>query len=301
MNYAIGIDLGGTNIKAAAVNADGELLEHSACEVEDEAAGALIETIRQQIAEFERHRGGPASWIGVACPGQPAPDGLSMASAGGRLHSLERIVWTDLLNARQPIPVLNDAHAALLGEIWKGAGRGCRDVVLLTLGTGVGGAILTGGRLVKGHIGRAGHLGHICLNVDGAPDIIGIPGSLEDAIGNCTLFARSNGRFMKTLQLVEAHRAGDARASDIWLRSVYQLACGIASIINILDPEVLILGGGIAQAREALFEPLERFMDQVEWRPQGNRVRIIPAALGDMAGALGAAYHVMNLVEESFN
>ena len=301
MTYAIGIDLGGTNIKAVAVTTDGELLEHSSCEVEDEALGALAGIIRQQIAGFERHRGGPASCVGIACPGQPAPDGLSMASAGGRLHSLEGIVWADLLNSKHPIPVLNDAHAALLGEVWKGAARGCQDVVLLTLGTGVGGAILTGGRLIKGHIGRAGHLGHICLDIDGAPDIINMPGSLEDAIGNGTLFARSGGRFTTTRQLVEAHRAGDTEASDIWLRSVYQLACGIASIINILDPEVLILGGGIAQAREALFEPLERFMDQVEWRPQGNRVRIVPAALGEMAGALGAAYHAMNLVRERFN
>ena len=248
MSYAIGIDLGGTNIKAVAVTADGDVIEHSTCEVEDEAVGALAEIIRQQIAEFERRRGEQASWIGIASPGQQAPDGLSMASVGGRLHGLEGVVWTELLKAEHPIPVINDAHAALLGEVWKGAGRGCLDVVLLTLGTGVGGAILAGGRLLTGHIGRAGHLGHISLNVDGAPDIIGIPGSLEDAIGNSTLAARSNGRFTTTRQLVEAYRADDAAASDIWLRSVYQLACAVASIINILDPEVLILGGGIAQA-----------------------------------------------------
>jgi len=203
------------------------------------------------------------------------------------------VVWTNVLNARNPVPVLNDAHAALIGEVWKGAGRGCRDAVLLTLGTGVGGAILSDGRLLKGHTGRAGHLGHICLDVDGTPDMVGMPGSLEDAIGNCTLFARSGGRFTTTRQLVEAYRSSDVRATDIWLRSVYQLACAIASIINVLDPEILILGGGIAQAVEALFGPLARFMDRVEWRPQGNRVQILPAALGTMAGAIGSAYHAM--------
>ena len=294
MNYAIGIDLGGTNVKAVAVSAEGEVLEHSTCEVEDETAGALAEIIRRQIALFERKFGERAKCVGIACPGQQAPDGLSMASVGGRLHSLEGVIWTELLKAEHPILVLNDAHAALLGEVWKGAGSGCRNVVLLTLGTGVGGAILADGRLVKGHIGRAGHLGHICLDTDGAPDIIGIPGSLEDAVGNCTLAARSNGRFTTTRQLVEAHRAGDTAASDIWLRAVYQLACAIASIINILDPEIVILGGGIAQAKESLFEPLGRFMNQLEWRPQGNRVRIVPAVLGTMAGALGAAYHALN-------
>lgn len=301
MRYAIGIDLGGTSLKAIAITADGELLEHSRCEIGEVVLATLGETIRQQIAEFERKLSGEAAWICIACPGQPAPDGLSMASIGGRLQSLKGIVWADLLKARKPITVLNDAHAALLGEIWKGAGRGCRDAVLLTLGTGVGGAILADGRLLKGHIGRAGHLGHICLNVDGPPDIVGTPGSLEDAIGNCTLFARSDGRFTTTHQLVEAYRDGDAQASDIWLKSIYQLACGIASIINILDPEVLILGGGIAQAGAALFDPLERFMEQVEWRPQGKGVRIIPAALGDMAGAIGAAYHAMRGNEKSLD
>ncbi len=301
MDYAIGIDLGGTNVKAVAVSAEGEVLEHSTCEVEDETAGALAQIIWQQIALFERKCGGRASCTGIASPGQQAPDGLSMASVGGRLHGLEGVVWTEVLKAAHPIPVLNDAHAALLGEVWKGAGHGCRNAVLLTLGTGVGGAILADGRLVKGHIGRAGHLGHICLDADGTPDIIGIPGSLEDAIGNCTLSARSGGRFTKTRQLVEAHRAGDAGASDIWLRSVYQLACAIASIINILDPEIVILGGGIAQAKESLFEPLGRFMNQLEWRPQGNGVRIAPAVVGTMAGALGAAHYAINAGKPSLD
>ncbi|HKQ53383.1 MAG TPA: ROK family protein, partial [Pyrinomonadaceae bacterium] len=191
MNYAVGIDLGGTNVKAVAVSADGELLEQSSCEVSDAGAAALAEVVRRQLAQFERARGETASYVGVACPGQAAPDGLSMASVGGRLQALEGVVWTELLKTERPVPVLNDAHAALLGEVWKGAGGGCRDAVLLTLGTGVGGAILSDGRLVTGHLRRAGHLGHICLDADGTPDIIGIPGSLEDAIGNGTLAARS--------------------------------------------------------------------------------------------------------------
>src|SRR6266853_4822840 len=158
-----------------------------------------------------------------------------------------------------------------------------RHAVLLTLGTGVGGALLAEGRLFKGHIGRAGHVGHISLNPDGPPDIVGTPGSLEQTIGNSTLPVRSRGRFSSTRQLVEAHLKGDAEATDVWLRSLYNLAAGITSIINALDPEVIILGGGIALAGPALFEPLARFVERVEWRPQGQSVRIIPAALGDLA------------------
>jgi len=217
----------------------------------------------------------------------------------GKLQGLEGLNWTDFLQTSHPVPVLNDAHAALLGEAWVGAAAGYRNVVLLTLGTGVGGAILADGRLFKGHIGRAGHLGHISLNPDGPPDIVGTPGSLEQTIGNSTLPVRSGGRFSSTRQLVEAHLKGDAEATDVWLRSLYNLAAGITSIINALDPEVIILGGGIAQAGPALFEPLARFVERVEWRPQGESVRIIPAALGDLAGTLGAACHVMRWHEDT--
>jgi glucokinase len=187
------------------------------------------------------------------------------------------------------VALLNDAHAALLGEVWQGAAAGARDAVLLTLGTGVGGAILSGGRLLTGHLGRGGHLGHTCLDVDGEPDSLGIPGTLEEAVGNRTLARRSAGRFDSTERLVAAHLAGDPQASRVWLRSVYQLACAVTSLINTLDPEVVIIGGGIARAGAPLFDPLGRYLDLMEWRPGGHRVRIEPAALGRLAGALGAA------------
>lgn len=292
MSYAIGVDLGGTNIKLAVVSHDGEVLEYLTCETEDNA-GSWAETIKQQIAEAQNQRGEPASHIGLAAPGLAARDDLSIVNMQGRLQGLEGLVWTDFLQTPRPVRVLNDAHAALLGEVWKGAAAGFSNVVLLTLGTGVGGAILADGRLLKGHIGRAGHLGHISLNPDGLPDIVGTPGSLEQMIGNCTLGDRSAGRFTSTRRLVEAHLAGDSNATDIWMRSIYQLAAGVSSIINAFDPEVFILGGGIARAGEALFTPLAGFMEQLEWRPLGHRVLILRAALTDHAGALGAVYYTI--------
>ena len=293
MRYGIGVDLGGTNMKIVAVSEDGQVLERSTSETQTDSPGSWVETIRQRIKEIENSQGESARWIGLAAPGLAARDNLSIASMPGKLRGLEGLNWTDSLQTSDPVRVLNDAHAALLGEAWVGAAVGYRNAVLLTLGTGVGGAILAEGRLFKGHIGRAGHLGHISLNPDGPPDIVGTPGSLEQTIGNSTLAQRSAGRFSSTRQLVEAHLNGDEKATDVWLRSMYNLAAGITSIINALDPEVIIIGGGIAQAGPALFDPLERFLEKVEWRPQGQRVRIIPAALGDFAGTLGAAYHAM--------
>ena len=294
MRYGIGVDLGGTNIKIVAVSEEGQVLERSTCETQTDSPGSWVETIRQRIKEIEKSRAVSARWIGLAAPGLAARDSLSIASMPGKLRGLEGLDWTDSLQTSHPVPVLNDAHAALLGEAWIGAAVGYRNAVLLTLGTGVGGALLAEGRLFKGHIGRAGHLGHISLNPDGSPDIVGTPGSLEQTIGNSTLADRSAGRFTSTRRLVEAHLNGDEKATDVWLRSVYNLAAGITSIINAVDPEVIIIGGGIAQAGSALFDPLERFLEKMEWRPQGQRVRIIPAALGDFAGTLGAAYYAMN-------
>jgi len=299
MCYGIGVDLGGTNIKIVAVSAKGEVFERSTCETQTDAPGSWVETIAQRIKEIERTRAESARWIGLAAPGLAADDNLSIASMPGKLRGLEGLDWTAALQTSHPVPVLNDGHAALLGEAWIGAGVGYRNAVLLTLGTGVGGALLVEGRLFKGHIGRAGHLGHISLNPDGPPDIVGTPGSLEQTIGNSTLADRSAGRFTSTRRLVEAHLNGDEQATDVWLRSVYNLAAGLTSVINVLDPEVVIIGGGIAQAGPALFDPLAGFMERIEWRPQGHRVRIKPAALGDLAGTLGAAYYAMNCSVET--
>jgi glucokinase len=197
--------------------------------------------------------------------------------------------WTDYLGASPPVTVLNDAHAALLGEVWRGAARGMQNVFLLTLGTGVGGAAMVDGHLLCGAMGRAGHLGHTVLDWHGPPDSTNCPGSLEQEIGNKTILARTGGRFHSTHELVRAHVAGDAEATRLWLHSVRALACGIASLVNVLDPEAVIIGGGIAQCGDALFQPLEKYLREVEWQPGGQPVKILPARLGEFAGAYGAA------------
>jgi glucokinase len=122
---------------------------------------------------------------------------------------------------------------------------------------------------------------------------VGTPGSLELMIGNYNVGERSGGRFTSTRKLVEAHLAGDKDASAIWLRSVFQLSAAVASFINAFDPEIVIVGGGIAQAGPALFEPLLKELDRFEWRPMDHQVQVIPAALGEKAGAIGAAYHAI--------
>ena len=286
---AIGIDVGATNIKTVAVTETGEIV-YQTREPTEETAFAWAERIGRQIQRIEAQQNAPASCIGIAAPGLVAPDGRSIAWMQGRMAAVQGLDWTTYLDAKQTVPVLNDAHAALLGEAWIGAGAGSRNIVMLTLGTGVGGAAMVDGHLLRGHIGRAGHLGHICLNPDAPLDIVATPGSLEDAIGDCTILQRSEGRFASTAQLVQAVQSGDADAERIWQRSLYLLACGLTSLINTLDPETVIIGGGIASAGELLFPPLQHHLDRIEWRPTGAKVRLTRAQLGEMAGAVGAAY-----------
>jgi glucokinase len=152
MSYAIGVDLGGTNIKIVVISSEGNVLNFMTCDTAD-AEGSWARTIKDQLSLIQDQRGQAPCHIGLAAPGLAARDGRSIAYMQGRLRGLQGFVWQDFLGA--PVVVLNDAHAALLGEVWQGAAKGFRNVILLTLGTGVGGAVLVEGRLIKGQIGRS--------------------------------------------------------------------------------------------------------------------------------------------------
>ncbi|WP_414660314.1 ROK family protein [Horticoccus sp. 23ND18S-11] len=295
MIWAAGIDIGGTQVKAVAVTDAGEVRQRAMRATRDGEAGAAewIAGARGLLADFSSAEGNAPAAIGVGAPGLVASDARSIAHLPGKLAGLVGLDWTAALDRTTIVPVLNDAQAALLGEAWIGAARDRRHVVMVTLGTGVGGAVLNDGRLLRGAIGRAGHLGHMSLDPSGPASITGMPGAIEVWMGDCTVAARTGGRFSTTAELVAAHRAGDAAASAIWLRSVRALACAIGSWINLFDPEVVVIGGGIALAGDALFVPLARELDAIEWRPGGHRVPIVAAALGEWAGAIGAARHAL--------
>lgn len=298
MKQAIGIDLGGTNIKAALIDcATGVAIATLSKPTRDgEFSGDVPRfaiTVREIVQELESEAGTQKLDIGLSAPGLADPDGRCIRLMPGRMHGLEQLDWSSFLDRR--VNVLNDAHSALLGEVWIGAARGCSDAFMLTLGTGVGGAVYAGGRLLKGLIGRAGHLGHITVDANAPCDDFNTPGSLEDAIGNQTIALRGRNRYATTLDLISKVADGDADASTIWLDSIRKLAAGVASLINVLDPEVVVIGGGIASgAGPHLFEPLGRFLDEFEWRPAGHRARIVPAMAGDMAGCFGAVHRLFD-------
>lgn len=288
----IGIDLGGTRIKALAIDSTGKVLHENYQPTNDGDDSVWKSAVANAVHELRSILKSETIPVGLSAPGLPNDDNTAIAFMPGRMQGLENFNWTDFL--QQPTYVLNDAVAAMMGEAKFGAARNKRNVVMLTLGTGVGGAILIEGKPYQGAFNKAGHIGHMVIDDEGDCDVTGMPGSLEECIGNCTIEKRSKGKFASTHQLLDAYKQSDAFAKEVWLKSVKQLAIGLASVSNILSPEVIVLGGGITQAGDDLFMPLEKFMDQYEWQPGGHKTKIVRAEYGDMAGAIGAASFAMS-------
>lgn len=284
---AIGIDLGCTNIKAVLVDESGTLLHQERNETREhddrhwkEGINALVKKLKTQA--------GTVNAIGLCAPGLANANNTAIECMPGRLPGLERFDWSNHIGER--VIVLNDAHAALTAEAKFGAAKGLQHVIMLTLGSGVGGGILINGELYQGLGQMAGHLGHVTVDANArGRDVTNMPGSIEDAIGNITIQQRSHGKFQTTFELIEAYRHNDTFGTWLWLDAVRKLAVTIASAINVVSPEAVIIGGGIAQAKDALMKPLQTFLELYEWRPGGKQTLLKLAQFSDMAGALGAA------------
>ena len=290
---AIGIDLGGTRIKGVLINRNGKILEEIVMDT------LLSDEIwKQDVHKVYKTLAGSATEqyvVGLSAPGIPNQINTAIAFLPNRLEGIEGFVWKDLLGAETY--VMNDAIAALSAEASFGSASNCENAVLITIGTGVGGAILIDKKIYQGAFQKAGHIGHMSVDMEGDPDICGMPGSLEEAIGNYSIAKRSNGRFNDTLELLDAMRANDSTASAIWQKSIKALAVSISSISNILSPEKVVLAGGITKAGDLLMEPLRTFMDSFEWRPGGKKISIELATFSDKAGAIGAAAFALNKIE----
>jgi len=287
----IGIDLGGTRIKAVALDNNGNVLHRLYASTNDNSDATWRQSVKTSVEELQSKLMLSEFIVGISAPGIPDEKNSCIAHMPGRMQGLENFDWSSFLHHKTY--VINDAIAALMAEAKLGVARDKKNAVLLTLGTGVGGAILIDGKPYQGNFQKAGHIGHIVIDHEDEPDVTGMPGALESAIGNVTIEKRSLGKFKDTHTLLEAYRSGDHFAKWVWLTSVRKLSIGIASVINILSPECVILGGGITEAGKDLFEPLENFLSIYEWRPGGNRTTIMKAQFGDMAGAIGAACFAM--------
>ncbi len=289
----IGIDLGGTRIKGVEIDAMGNVVQQVILPTnDDESAAPWKRTVKEVVENLLDKMNVEDVKVGISAPGLPNTAYNAITFMPGRMEGLENFVWSDYLGL--PTYILNDGVAALVAEAKFGAARDKQNVVMLTLGTGVGGAILINGQPYGGIFNKAGHIGHMAIDYNAEMDVTNMPGSLETCIGNYNILERTQGKYSSTFALVEAYKSGDDFATQIWLKSIKQLAIGLASIANILSPEVIILGGGIVEAGQAVFEPLEEYMQLYEWRPGGSKVTIVKAELGEVAGAIGAAVFAIN-------
>jgi len=291
---AIGLDVGGTRVKAVVVEDEGTVLDQVVRQSLDNGIERWAEVAQALVQELIEQYGEELS-VGICAAGLADGNESCIWNLPNRMPGIEGLNWQRFLSRPRAVPVLNDGQAALLGERWLGAAAGRQNVIMLTLGTGVGGAAIIDGRLLRGARGRAGHFGHVSIRDTGPLDIVGTPGSLEDAVGNQTVNKRSAGLFSDTRELLTACRRQDGDALRIWDQMLSDLARGLVSLINVLDPDLVLLGGGISIAGDELIQGLRQRLDPWEWRPGGLGVELAFAKLGEWAGAFGAAARAMQI------
>ena len=302
----IGIDLGGTTVKAALGAEDGALLcKESAPTPTGDAAG-LCSTMKQ-LALALCSEGGTApdqiTSIGIGVPG--SFDKATCTLKFGTNLGMNNVCFADAFRPEFGCAVQldNDANCAALGEVTAGAARGAKNMVMVTLGTGVGGGIIIDGKLYTGCNGIAGEMGHIVIRQGGEPCGCGRKGCLEAYASAASLVkfaerALAAGResmlqaqagHLNAKMICDAVDAGDALARELFDEYCVNLSCGLASFINIFQPEAIVLGGGLAGYGEKLLEPLRRLTEPQTFRSDARNTEIVCASLGNDAGLIGAA------------
>ncbi len=304
----VGVDIGGTKISAGAVDASGRIWARSLRATDPRDPDQIEDAVVDAVAELAAQHPDVAA-VGVAAAGFVGPDRDTMLFAPNiawRNHPLgtrlaERISL--------PVVVENDANAAAWAEYRFGNGRGTQDMVMLTLGTGLGGAVITDGRLVRGAFGAAAELGHMKVVPDGhycgcgqegcweayasgtALARLAVSTAVTDPQGARAMLAVADGEPLSGAHVTAAARQGDPLATRLLQRFGFYLGLGIATLVAVVDPEVVVVGGGIAAAAGDLILPAARdaFLSKLSGRGFRGELRIVTAALSNDAGVVGAA------------
>jgi glucokinase len=295
MTEVIGIDLGGTAIKLGRFTEDGTCLQ--SLTVPTPQPAYPDETIDMMIYAIEKLAPGlvNVSAIGIGTPG-PADITGRVAKIAINLEGWIDIPVATIIQSRTGIPAVvgNDGNCAGLGENWLGAGRNYRNSVLLTLGTGVGGAVFINNELFTGHAGSAGELGLISFDPDGHPCNSGNNGSLEQFLSGQAI-RRITGKSPK--EMGELAASGDRSALEFWDNYGRNLGIGLTSIIYILTPEVAIIGGGISASAQYFIPAAQREIERRVMETSRPKFKLIPAQLGNQAGITGAAKLALEMLK----
>ena len=291
----LGIDLGGTEIKLGWLSREGRILERASASVSfDGYRTPPPVTLLKEARIFLKSLSGPLEGIAVSACGQIDPDEGVVIGTNGKIPGYEGTPLKALLEEAFSVPVqaLNDANAAVLGEHFAGRAQGVRDVVMITLGTGVGGGVITEGRLLRGRRGIAGELGHFSLRADGAPCPCGKRGCFE-SYASVTALVRSCGEASGRTGLngriiFEEIAQGNDIFRSVLSRWILEIAEGLSGLVHLFNPELILIGGGVSRQEELLISPL-REATLARCMPRFREgLRLESAALGNDAGLLGA-------------
>jgi glucokinase len=311
----IGVDLGGTKLLAGVVDAELNV-HHRVFRHAREGKGPeqLLDALVAAVEEARAAAGGEVRAVGFGVPSLVDP---RTGVANTTVHlPLRDVPLRDVMAERLGVPVAvdNDANAAMVAEHRHGAAAGTTCAALLTLGTGIGGGIVVDGRVVRGAHGGAGEWGHMVIDADGPLCTCGNRGCLEMLVSGTALgraarraaeelpdsaFGRAAaaGREITGMLATELAHDGDAVARDVVASMGHYLGVGIGNVVNIINPEVVVVGGGVIAAGELLLEPARAVVAERALAPSRDQVRVVPTRFGDASGMIGAAVLAMDLAE----
>ena len=291
----IGLDLGGTAIKLGQFLADGTCINSLTVATPQPATPeAVVKSMVEAIAQLTPT--GNCLALGVGTPG-PADKSGRIAKVAINLSGWQDVPLADWLEAQTGLPttVAIDANCAGLGEAWLGAGKDYQNLIMLTLGTGVGGAIILNGHLFTGHLGAAAELGLITLNFDGPVCNSGNNGSLEQ-YGSIQAIRRMTGK--EPAELGELAERGDKPTLEFWESYGCLLGAGLASLIYVLTPEAIVIGGGISGSTKFFFPATLEEIERRVLLSSRENLQLLTAKLGNQAGMVGAAKLAWELLEK---
>jgi glucokinase len=320
--YILGVDLGGTNVRAAVLDKSGKQI--GAGRAPSYATEGVENTIAQIVHAAKtaiRSAGvqtNEVAGLGIGSPGHIddkngvvlwAPNFFEEGKPWRQVSLAEPVG----IQVGLPVFMGNDANVAALGEFRFGAGRSVRTMVMVTLGTGIGGGIILNGKLWTGSSGGAGEIGHIIVAANqrggaatfGALESMGQIAAINERAarkiceGRKTLLTEKvdDWHFLEPKVIADAANEGDAVAIEVFEETGYYIGLGIASMVNLLDPEMVVIGGGIAQAGELIFDPIRRAARANAIPSLISHCTLVPAELGDDAGIYGGASLVLDAIE----
>jgi glucokinase len=313
MRAALAVDLGGTELRAALVGEDGALLaRETEPTLAREGPPAVIDQMARLLSRLEtRAVGATILGVGVGAPG-PLDPARGVVRRAPTLHGWSDVPLAALLGDRlgRTVRLENDANAAALGEWLFGAGRGTRHMVFVTVSTGIGGGIIVDGRLLHGHLGMAGEIGHMAVSDSDIACPCGATGCWEALAAGPALarFANAAAALEATSlprdgtisarDVVAAASAGDALAGRLLAREAHWLGVGLANLLHLFSPECIVIGGGVAAGLSALRPEIEQVMRSRAMAAYRD-APLLPASLGADAGLTGAAGLILSSVHAS--